>query len=206
MRLIFFFIILSFSANAQTIQSPLAEFSREWSSPEYQSANTAIHAAYMTQEEKSVIYVLNLARMNPGLFMETVIKSYATYSGNKNLVKSRFYKSLLSEMGEMKSLPLLVPDEKCFQSASCHASSSGKFSYVGHVRQTKDCKKTESYKAECCSYGFSKAIDIIVTLLIDEGVASLAHRNIMFSLYYKAAVSIQPHKEYQTNTVIDFAN
>ena len=160
----------------------------------------------MSSEEKLVLYVLNLARINPSLFMETVIKSYPGYSGNNNLTKSRFFKSLIADMGKLKPLPLLVPDEKCFKSADCHAQSAGRLSYVGHVRQTNDCKKTESYRAECCSYGFSKAVDIIVTLLIDEEVPSLAHRNIMFTPYKRAAVSIQPHKKYQTNTVIDFAN
>ena len=154
MRLIFLFLLASLSTKAQTPESPLAEFSSEWSSVKYQTANTAASASYMTSEEKQVMYVLNLARMNPALFMESVIKSYADYSGNKTLTRSRFYKSLVSDMAKLHPLPILKPDEKCFQSASCHALSSGKVSYVGHVRQTKDCKKTEAYKAECCSYSF----------------------------------------------------
>jgi len=56
--------------------SPLADFSIEWNDPRYQVCNTARDAGYMNEDEKNVIYILNLARYNPRLFAATVIKKY----------------------------------------------------------------------------------------------------------------------------------
>ncbi len=38
-------------------------------------------------------------------------------------------------------LSLLYPDSLCFESAKCHAVSSGQKAYVGHERQTNECKQ-----------------------------------------------------------------
>jgi uncharacterized protein YkwD len=58
---------------------------------------------------------------------------------------------------------------------------------------------------ECCYYGVEDAFDIIVDLLIDQGVSSLGHRKICLSpSYTELGVSIQPHKTYSSNTVLDF--
>jgi hypothetical protein len=40
-------------------------------------------------------------------------------------------------------------------------------------------------------------------LLIDEGVPSLGHRIILFKPHTQIGVSIQPHKKYRWNAVLD---
>jgi uncharacterized protein YkwD len=168
-------------------------------------ANTAAAVPYMNEEEKKVIYILNLVRMNPALFAETVVKNYPASSGKLQLKNSRYYKSLLTNLESISSLVLLQPDQTCYISASCHALSAGKASYIGHERQTAECKRLAAYNGECCAYGYSSAIDIVMSLLIDEDVPSLGHRKIMLAHYRKAGVSIKPHNSYRTNAVIDFA-
>jgi len=45
----------------------------------------------------------------------------------------------------------------------------------------------------------------VISLLIDENVHSLGHRKIMLSNEYTLiGVSLQPHINYGTNTVLDF--
>lgn len=183
--------------------SPLAAFSDRWNNLEYQACNTASRVAYMTPDEKNTIYILNLARQYPQLFLETVVLQYPTYSGEERLRKSDFYKSLVTFLRQRKPLPILSPDSALFQSAFCHAQSSGRSGYVGHNRQTRSCKSVEKFRGECCDYGSPDPLTIVMHLLIDEGVESLGHRLILFNPYSKIGVSIQPHKNYRWNAVLD---
>lgn len=61
--------------------SPLAAFSTQWNYPMFEKANTAANANFLNEEEKEFIYILNLARMNPYLFSETVLKPFAKNNG-----------------------------------------------------------------------------------------------------------------------------
>lgn len=177
--------------------SPLDMFSPAWSDPKYLKCNTASDVKYMTTTEKEVIYILNLARTNPALFANTVVTKYpVSHTG--------YYKSLLNQMLTLKPQNLLYPDSLCYAGAFCHAVNSGLQGYVGHDRSNEECRKKWYFNGECCDYGNNKPLDIIMSLLIDEGISSLGHRKICLSSYKKIGVSIQPHKVYRVTTVIDF--
>ena len=47
-------------------------------------------------------------------------------------------------------------------------------------------------------------LEIVIQLLIDQGVSSLGHRYICLGTYARVGVSIKPHKSYGTNCVLDF--
>jgi len=199
---LFIAICISFVPEAKTPSStvppsPLASYSAAWNDVKYLKCNTASNANYMTAAEKEVIYILNLARINPVLFANTVIKKYPAS-------RSSYYTSLLNTMLKLKPAKLLNPDSLCFAGAKCHAINSGKEGYVGHNRSTEECRAKWYYNGECCDYGNSKPLDIIMSLLIDEGVESLGHRKICLGDYKKIGVSIQQHITYRHTTVIDF--
>jgi hypothetical protein len=179
-----------------TAVSPLASYSTVWNDARYLKCNTAAQTNYMTSAEKEVIYILNLARMNPVLFANTVIKKYPAEHTN-------YYASLLDTMLSLKPVKLLYPDSLCFAGAQCHALNSGAEGYVGHTRSNEECRKKWYYSGECCDYGHNKPLDIILSLLIDEDVPSLGHREILLSDYRKMGVSIQFHKLYRFNAVLD---
>ena len=203
MRLFLLLAVSCFCIPARA-QSPLSDFSKEWNDPKYKICNTAANASYMTEKEKEVIYILNLARMDPKLFRETVVTKYPEAADEPGMESSPYFLSLLSDMDKMQPIALLGPDSLCFVSAFCHASVSGKTGYVGHTR-TKACNAVKYYSGECCDYGNSTALDIVLSLMIDERVESLGHRKACFNTYYKViGVSIQPHKIYNYNTVLDF--
>ena len=185
--------------------SPLAAYSSEWNQPQYRLCNTASKANYMSEKEKTVIYVLNLVRSYPALFAKTVIAQYPSLSGNDDLGKDQiYYQSLLTTLQQMAPLPMMTDNEKCYQSALCHASLSGKTGYVGHKRNSEECEKKKYFYGECCDYGSNNPVEIIITLLIDKDIASLGHRKILLGKYTSAGVSIQPHTTYRFNTVLDF--
>ncbi len=201
MLLVFVIPFLSFQRSAAP--SPLAAYSSEWNNPKYNACNTAAKSAFLTQAEKDVIYVLNLARMYPALFLETVIKQYPEKSDNGYIANSSYYKSLVDTFKTLQAGNLLTPDLACFTSAKCHAVQAGKDGYVGHER-SKACKQVTNFSGECCDYGNSEALEIVMHLLIDEDVPSLGHREICLDAYKKLGISIQPHKAYGYNAVLDF--
>lgn len=185
--------------------SPLAQYSNEWNNIKYSKCNTAVNAAYLSKSEKEVIYILNLIRSNPALFAKTVLSKYPALSGQGYLVDDvYYYKSLVDTLLKLKPRQLLYPDNACFNSAKCHAYYAGITGYVGHERKTRDCKIKKYYYGECCDYGHKDPLDIVLSLLIDEGIPSLGHRTVCLSDYEKIGVSIQPHKKYGTNAVLDF--
>ena len=185
------------------VESPLAVFSPEWNKPEYRVCNTAANTDYLNEQEKKVIYILNLARMNPPLFAQTVVKAYPDYAGKTRLLQSDYYIGLLAFLKNKKSMPLLSPERTLFESARCHAETSGKTGYIGHNRRTKECRDIETFMGECCQYGYQDPLSIVMDLLIDEGVPSLGHRIILFKPHTQIGVSIQPHKKYRWNAVLD---
>ena len=197
---------VSISQNtASSTISPLATYSSEWNQPQYRLCNTASKANYMSEKEKTVIYVLNLVRTYPALFAKTVIAQYPSLSGNNELAKDQFYyQSLLTTLQQMAPLPMMTDNEKCYQSALCHALLSGKTGYVGHNRNSEECERKKYFYGECCDYGSNDPVEIIITLLIDKDITSLGHRKILLGKYTSAGVSIQPHSSYRYNTVLDF--
>ncbi len=206
------YLILSstalFSQNSNlsiSVVSPLALYSSEWNDIKYSKCNTASDADYLSDDEKNIIYILNLVRTDPALFAKTVLKKYPSRSGKDYLADDAYYyQSLVNTLVKLESKALLYPDNSCFISAKCHAITSGVRGYVGHERKSKDCKDKQHYFGECCDYGHSDPLEIVLSLLIDEGVPSLGHRNICLGSYTKIGVSIQPHSKYGTNSVFDF--
>lgn len=186
-----------------SIPSPLSAYSTEWNKSDYLICNTANSESYLKPKEKEIIYILNLLRKNLQLFTQTVLKNYPRLQDKTYLLNNTYFKSLLKELSKLAPLPLLYPDKKCFESAYCHAKTSGQSGYVGHNRKNA-CKAIENFNGECCDYGNDDPLDIVLSLLIDIDIPSLGHRRILLSNNYtKIGVSIQPHKKYQFNTVLD---
>jgi hypothetical protein len=196
---------LSFIRPAGSSSSPLSKFSREWNDVKYLKCNTATNASYMNAKEKEIIYILNLLRADPRLFASTVVRKYPEYSGNLNLRRTREFKSLVRTLESMKTLPMFVPNASCYTSAECHAYSSGQRGYVGHDRINKNCRSKKYFNGECCDYGHDDPLDIVMSLLIDQGVPSLGHRMICLGPYKSMGASIQPHRTYRYNAVLDFS-
>jgi len=149
---------------------------------------------YMTKKEMEVIQYLNVARMYPLWFIKFANLRHPKTANEISLV------NLLKTMKGISTT--LQVDSLLFESAKCHAVSSGLQGYVGHERIGK-CKSY--FWGECCDYGNEDALEIIKALLIDEGVPNLGHRIICLNAnYQKVGVSIQPHTLYRVNAVLDF--
>src|SRR5450631_4347661 len=95
--------------------SPLSKYSLEWNDQKYLVCNTAARVNFMTLQEKNVIYILNLARMNPKLFCNTVVKNYPEVSFYDSS-DSIYYRSLMVTLNHMQPVNLLFPSLDCYKS------------------------------------------------------------------------------------------
>jgi hypothetical protein len=184
-----------------TLINPLLKYSEKWNDKKFKSCITFEGVNYLNEEEKKVIWVLNMIRLDPQLFIKTVLLNPQVM----NTWRCPEYYTLIADVKKLKpDSTSLLPDSLAFVSARCHATQSGNIGYVGHSRQAGGCVK--DFWGECCEYGSNNAFDILMNLLVDSGIYPPGHRYISLSPNYsKLGVSIQPHKSiYRVNTVMDF--
>lgn len=148
----------------------------------------------MNSEEQLVIQYMNIARMYPLWYAYFYLKNPKT---EKEI-------SLKETLLKMKSATkVLECDKVLFDDAYCHANSTSALGLVTHERQSPRCLK--HFGGECIQYGNHNAAEIVLDLLIDEGVENLGHRKIILDTdYEKVGVSLFSHKKYGIQTVIDF--
>jgi len=161
----------------------------------------------MNEVEKNVLFYCNLARMKPKLFLTTTLPLYVEVRGVKN---SSYLSSLKRFLKKSKKLPPFVANDSLHKVAEIHAVRSGKKGTTGHQNYSKRFNYVGDVfptNGENCDYGNPKAIDIVFSWLIDEGIANLGHRKNVFDKEFShAAVSIAPHKSYQVNAVMTFGS
>lgn len=177
-----------------------------WSPDLVSRLNTAKEKRYLTEEEKKVVLFMNMARYDGSLFAETFLTNYIA---DNNMEKTTYVRSLYRELKKVSGRTPLIPEKDLTAVAQDHATKSGKTGRVGHQGFKKRFEplmgNPYNHVGENCSYGFEKAIDIVMTLLIDEGIKGTGHReNILNEGFNSVGVAIRPHKNYRVNCVTDF--
>jgi uncharacterized protein YkwD len=133
---------------------------------------------------------------------------------NENEYAKECYNQLLA----WEPQAILKPSKALSFAARDHALDMGEKGAVGHVSTKGEdaatrVKRYGSFTGlftgpwENCSYGHADPLDIVLQLLIDNGVESRGHRkNIMERFIRFAGCSIKPHILWGSNCVIDFAD
>ncbi len=175
----------------------------KWDPETIAIANTAAGVDYLSEEEKQVVLFTNLARWDGLLFVSTFMHTYM-----ENRKPTRYSRSLIRDLKKVKGLQPLWHEYDLYEAAKGHAIESGKSGHAGHRnfdRRFKPLLGKYNLVAENCAYGFDKAMDIVIQLLIDEDVPNLGHRkNMLNPEFNSTGVSIQPHKKYNHNCVISY--
>ncbi len=179
----------------------------KWEQGLLEKANTTKEVSYLTEEEKAVVFYCNLVRANPLLFKNTFIKHYIDSTG----ISGRYVKSLLKTLENLPQMPVLSPSASLYSIAKTHATNYGKQGKTGHGDFNKRFEKyitnCKCEVAENCYYGDTKALNMVIELLIDEGVSSLSHRKNMLAPDYRTiGVSTSPHKLYEKSCIMDFSS
>lgn len=182
----------------------------KYKNPKYFLAHTAADAGYLDKEEKLVIFIHNLVRMDPKLFNATFIQTY--FDENESFHSHENGKSLRATLKDMKRSQLLYPNEKLYEAAKYHAKDMGAEGTTGHHSSDgTQCGDrlikfgSKGTWAENCDYGYEDPLKIVMRLLLDIGVSSLGHRKtILNNRYSVVGVSTQAHKRWDYNTVLDY--
>ncbi|MCA6362165.1 MAG: CAP domain-containing protein [Bacteroidetes bacterium] len=196
------FIFTLFCCAAFTRDTQHQKFTPETVAVSPDSVNTARDVTYLGEEEKRVIALCNIARTQPKVFAQNYAQPFIDSAGKKN----SYTNSLLRTLRTMKPAAALLPDEALTKTAAAHAEKSGKAGTTGHSGKKERFKKSGfSYWGENCSYGYSDALDIVMQLLIDDGIKNLGHRkNILDPKFTHIGVAIRKHKRYNWNCVQNF--
>ena len=178
----------------------------QWDPEVVRSLHTAAGIAYLTEEEQKVVLFMNMARFDGPLFASTFLDAYVEENSIEN---SSYLRSLYKDLKKTSGLPPFQVEEDLTAVAQGHADLSGRTGHVGHKNFAKRFAPLRGNPytawAENCSYGYKDAVDIVISLLIDEGVKGVGHRlNILNEGFNSVGVAIYPHKTYKTNCVMDF--
>ena len=179
------------------------------------------------QQAQAVIEEMNRCRQNPKEYAETTLKKHLECfiydkiyldANGKRIKTKEGRERVLEVINELKGMQPLEPltyDEDLTNAARSHCSDIGPSGHTGHNSsdgtsmgdRLKRYVKNRMTMGENIDYGNSSAEDIVISLVIDDGVPSRGHlKNIMNSSYHRAGVALGPHKKYKFMCVIDFSD
>ena len=187
--------------------------------------NTAAKAGYLSPIEKEIILEINRFRSNPAKYANDYITPLAKYYQKKILhypndksIKTREgVKALhecVRELQDASPQPIMYPNQLLTKAANDHQKDQAETGKTGHTGNDKSTLKQriERYGnwqvriAENIAYGNTSARQVIIFLLIDDGVKSRGHRkNLLHPAYKTVGVSFGKHPVYGTMCVMDFA-
>lgn len=151
--------------------------------------------------ELKVVELLNDVRKDPKGFEEHIIAPML-----KEAPKDEYLITLSATLKEMNPAGELIGNKKLYQSAFCHAKEIGSKGLRTHERQSTLCKEKKTFNGECISFGKGKPSDILIQLLVDQGVPSYGHRKICLdSAYKEIGVSVEKHSIWGRCAVLDFS-
>lgn len=201
--------------------SEIVAKSDDWPDSIYEIMNDT---PYLSQRERGVIIEYNKCRTNPSRYAREYLTPFlnsintdGTYkSSSGQLYTSKeglsVIKEAIAELDTMHPLSMLRPQKYLHQAAKYHCKDTGPKGKVGHDG-TDGSSPTDRGKifnpdcigvAESISYGFRDPQDIMIQLLVDDGVPSRGHRRgVFFKQISHIGTSIQKHKKYGYMCVVD---
>ena len=168
-------------------------------------ANTAKDAAYLSDKEKYMIFLCNLARLDGQKYAELLDIRTSTYS---------YEVSLRETLDTVKNFPMLYPNERLCEAAAFHADDMIKKGIFQHASSdgTNTFVRIQRYykgyaMGENIHRGPQNPSLIVRTLLVDNGVPSVGHReNILSPKFSRIGVAIHFSTASEYYCVQDFSD
>jgi uncharacterized protein YkwD len=162
-------------------------------------------------QKDEVLNFINEVRTDPQTFLERRLNPFIKV---KELEGNSYAQSLVSELKAANKLQPLTASPVLEKLARGHALDMGRKGQLGHnssngttfaqrVRQ----KVKSGLIAENCDYGNEEPLDIVMSLLIDDGIQGVGHRkNLLNPKLRFIGIGIEKHATYRINCVMDFAS
>jgi uncharacterized protein YkwD len=187
--------------------------------------DTARNVDYLTTKEKDFIYETNKLRSNPLKYAEAYIRTRLNrFAGkvfitgtNVNILTKEgvdAYKEAFNVLINTKPLPLQYPSRGISLAARDHAEDMIKNDFMEHEGSngSDPATRVSAYGiwgksiGENISLGDSEGREILIDLVVDDGVSDRGHRkNILSSDFKYLGISSLEKKDSKTITVIDYA-
>jgi hypothetical protein len=187
--------------------------------------DTASEVNYLSSLEKEIILEINKLRSNPAKYANDYIAPLAKrykrrllyYPGDAPLHTREGVAALyecVHDLKQQRPLPLVFPELGLTKAARYHVNDQSKTGHTGHQGSDRSGfrQRIERYGewktriAENIAYGGITAKQIVIYLLIDDGVRNRGHRkNFLNPDFRVIGVATGPHPEYGWMSVMEFA-
>ena len=200
--------------------SPALDESRIPEDADAKKSDVQSDIPFLNQIEKEVVEEYNLARTNPAAYAKLLADTRKYYRGYRVEIPGRITlmtREGLSAVNEAirfleNASPLspLVPSPGMSKAAKDHVIDTGARGITGHsgsdgsspfIRMNRYGKWQKS-AGENISYGPNIAREIVMQLIVDDGVSSRGHRKNIFNPTFKSiGVGFGPHRTYRNMCV-----
>lgn len=179
---------------------------------------------FLSELEKEVVMELNLARTDPSAYAEYLIDfkrfylgKYIEIAGRTPIITKEGAAAVNEAIGFLKAanpLPPLVVSKGISLAAKVHAADQGPKGVMSHQGSDNSSPldrmlrfgQVEGSWGENIEYGSNSAREIIMQLIIDDGVPDRGHREKIFDPGFGVVgVNFGVHSSFGTMCVIDFA-
>lgn len=164
-------------------------------------------------------------RENPKYFAKKLEREFDNYKTNNARHRPgtvpvltreglKAVKEAHEELENIDSLPPLQWSEGLATAALSHCNDTGPLGIVGHIgskettlqqRIERNGKWSESI-AEALDYGSVSGFEVVMSLLVDDGLTTRPHRKALLNPNYsKVGVGASPHSEFKTVACVLFA-
>jgi len=192
---------------------------------EIHALNTAAEASYLSSLEKEIVLEINKLRSDPARYANEYISPLAKkydrrllyYPGDQPLLTKEGINALYECVRDLKRqqpLPIIYPSEGLSLAARDHVNDQSETGRTGHQGSDRSTMRNrverygswEKRIAENIAYGAKTAQQIVIYLLIDDGVRDRGHRkNLLNPNFNVVGVATGSHPGYGLMSVMDFA-
>ena len=182
------------------------------------------HVDYLSELENDILAEHNLARTNPAAYANHMRAWLRYYNGKTRELPRRLpvrtvegregVERAIRFLEAQEPLPPLKPSSGLSRAARDHVEDTGRKGWMGHYGSDgsepggRISRYGTWYKhvGETITYGGYDARELVMRLIIDDGIPERGHRENIFNAEFRyAGVSFGYHDGYDTMCVITYA-